>query len=109
MEPDYEQAQSKKLEVNQVLRTSLIKVGIEPDATDELITATLNPAIAVRAPKKCVSDEKLKANPEQPVKPGNIKLSINTLIEHIEKVNHLVLTQSTSLGLVYMPLLSCYV
>ncbi|GGZ68156.1 hypothetical protein [Paraglaciecola chathamensis] len=85
MEPDYEQAQDKKLEVNQVLRSSLIEVGIKPDATDELITTTLNPAIAVRAPKKPVSNEQLEAEPEQSVKPGNIKLSINTLIEHIEK------------------------
>lgn len=92
MEPDYEQAQNKKSQVTQVLRNSLIEVGIEPHATDELITTTLNPAIAVRAPKKRVSDVKLDVDPAQLVKPGNIKLSISTLIEHIEKSQPLGVT-----------------
>jgi hypothetical protein len=93
MEPDIDVANNKKQEVNQVLRSSLIKVGVEPDSTDEIITTTLNPAIAVRAPKKRVSEAQLNSHPEEPIKPGNIKLSINTLIEHIEKsqppgINH---------------------
>lgn len=92
MEPDIDVANSKKQEVNQVLRSSLLKVGIEPDSTEELINTTLNPAISVRAPKKPISnDDGIDSNvgtsqkTADAVKPGNIKLSISTLIEHIER------------------------
>ncbi|ABG40787.1 hypothetical protein Patl_2270 [Paraglaciecola sp. T6c] len=91
MEPDIDVANSKKQEVNQVLRSSLLKVGIEPDSTEELINTTLNPAISVRAPKKPISNDETDPNigtnqqTADAIKPGNIKLSISTLIEHIER------------------------
>ncbi|WP_339772320.1 hypothetical protein [uncultured Paraglaciecola sp.] len=89
MEPNYEVANNKQQEVNVLLRTSLIKMGIEPDSTDDFINTTLTPSILVRPPKTPIP---VQGSAEKPTrvkteKPGNIKLSINTLIDQIVKTH----------------------
>lgn len=91
MELDYKTAQKKEQEIYESLRTSLISMGMEPSVTEEFISAKLNSSIAVKPPKKQVTEATAgatsKADESAHLKPGNIKLSIIALIDQIVKTS----------------------